>query len=282
MITKIRHSMGSQLRKRLRDGKFYRIPFGPARGQYIEFHSGDNLDILFGFHEPNTFEVFRQLVTPGMVVADVGANHGYFSVFLGKLVAPGGVVYAFEPVPNTYAVLKRTLEKNTATCVKPICAAVTDRNQPVTFYLSHSHYMASLDATWANTPDATIEVQGVRLDTFFQQEGKWPGLIKMDIEGGGVFALDGMQSLIVERQPFLLLESHTPEEDRAIGRSLALADYAVFRVGSREPVTDLTNDYTNPNGVWGTVLGIPQAKLAVLPKFDPERFQRQRLGQRNK
>ncbi|MBK6328495.1 MAG: FkbM family methyltransferase [Chloroflexi bacterium] len=151
MLTRLRHFIGTTLRNWLQPGHFYRIPFGPARGQFVEFHPEDNLDILFGFHEPNTFEVFRQLVKPGMVVADIGANHGYFSVFLNKMVGPNGLVYAFEPVPKTFAVLQRALAQNGASVVKPVCAAVSNKNKPVSFYLSHSHYMASLDAKWAKT-----------------------------------------------------------------------------------------------------------------------------------
>lgn len=282
IVAKLRQIIGKKLRNHLQSGRFYRIPFGSARGQFVEFHPTYNLDILFGLHEPNTLEVFRQLVKPGMVFADVGANHGYLSVYLYGLVGPGGRIYAFEPVPDNFSVLERTLTRNKTKHVKSICAAVSNRDEPLTIYLSSNPYMASMNVKWANTPDKTVEVQGIRLDTFFQQEEQCPEFIKMDIEGSGKFALEGMQSLITEHQPFLLLESHTPEEDLAIGQSLMLGDYAVFRVGSTEPVEDLTSDYRSPYGIWGTVLGVPKTKIDNLKEFNPQRFQKWRLGQRGK
>lgn len=259
-------------------GKFYRIPFGPARGQYMQYQPSNNLDLQLGLHEPNTFELLRQVIKPGMIVVDIGANHGYFSVFLDKLVAPDGLVYAFEPIPTTFATLQETLRINETKHVIAHCQAVSNSDGPVTMHLSRTHYMASLDGDWAG--GETIEVQAIQLDTFFEDKPQGPDFIKLDIEGGGAFALPGMRQVVAQYQPTLLLESHTAAEDLAIGAILAQNDYVVYRVGSNVPVTNLAANYQDPQGVWGTVVGVSKKQIPNLPEFAPEQFGRWRLGQR--
>jgi FkbM family methyltransferase len=251
------------------------------RGKHVQFDPSVNIDLMLGLHEPNTVEVFRQLVRPGMTVVDIGANRGYFAVFLDGLVGPDGIVYAFEPVPSTFRALERALDYNGCSRVIAVQKAVSDQNAPTTVFLGTSHYMSSMDLDWAGRAGGTVQVPGVRLDSFFESEGGQPHFIKMDIEGGGVFALPGMSRLIQEHSPYLLLESHTPGEDRAIGKALLLADYKVFRVGVDAPITNLESDYSDPSGVWGTVLGVPGRSLKRAgTAFQPEGFQRQRPGQR--
>src|ERR1017187_919308 len=41
--------------------------------------------------------LFKSLVRPGMVVLDIGAQIGYYTIQASKLCGPDGRVYAFEP-----------------------------------------------------------------------------------------------------------------------------------------------------------------------------------------
>lgn len=50
-----------------------------------------------------------------------------------------------------------------------------------------------------------------------------------------MFALTGMNKCILN-EPVLFLESHTPEEDLAIGKALSLIPYDVYRVGDARDV----------------------------------------------
>jgi FkbM family methyltransferase len=46
-------------------------------------------------------------VGPGSVFVDAGANMGYYSVVVGRVVGPMGRVYAYEPNPSLYRLLKK-------------------------------------------------------------------------------------------------------------------------------------------------------------------------------
>jgi len=110
--------------------------------------------------------------------------------------------------------------------------------------------------------------------------GRYPDFIKMDIEGGGVFALQGMENCIHKNEPVLFLESHTGAEDLAIGKALSLIDYDVYRVGSTVPVKHLDKNYEDEHGIYDTVIGIPRSKRALFGDWSPLQFQKKRFGQR--
>lgn len=68
--------------------------------------------MLDGYWEMWVTEALISLVREGMVVADIGANLGYFSLLLADLVGSGGQVHAFEPNPHMTGLLQRSLSVN--------------------------------------------------------------------------------------------------------------------------------------------------------------------------
>ena len=257
------------------------VAFGKNRGLKLRYNNEINLDMVLGFHEPNTFEVFDLFIKEGMTVADIGANVGYFTRFLSKKAGAKGSVHVFEPIPATFTRLLDTIALNKLNNVVAVNKAVSSEDGSVTMYLSHTHYMSSLNAGWAGQEGGTVEVPAITLDSYFESLGKYPDFIKMDIEGGGVYALKGMENTIRKNEPVLMLESHTPAEDLAIGHALSLAPYEVYRVGSSQPVKHLDKDYSDPLGISGTVIGIPLSRKSAFGSWKPESFQKHRLGQRD-
>ena len=63
---------------------------------------------ILGLSERAFLEHFIQ---PGMIVADVGANQGIFTLLCARLVKSGTVI-AFEPEPVLFDSLQRNLEWN--------------------------------------------------------------------------------------------------------------------------------------------------------------------------
>lgn len=63
----------------------------------------------FGWDET---ESFRNIVKPGMVVLDVGANIGVHTLLFSKLVGNGGRVFAYEPQPDMFYMLCGNLALN--------------------------------------------------------------------------------------------------------------------------------------------------------------------------
>jgi hypothetical protein len=146
--------------------------------------------------------------------------------------------------------------------------------------LSQTHYIASLDSQWAGSQGGKIQVDGITLGNYFKEKQFYPDFIKMDIEGGGVFALQGMKQCILKNEPILFLESHTSAEDLAIGATLAMFPYDVYRVGSTKEVKYLDRDFRDEFGIYGTVIAIPKSKANLFSNWNPSSFQDIKLGQR--
>src|SRR3569832_897765 len=83
--------------------------------------------------------LFRELITPGMVVIDVGANIGYFSLLASTLVGAEGSVHAFEPDPLNCKFLRKNVRLNRAANVKVVQAALSSNDEPVHLFLNSTN-----------------------------------------------------------------------------------------------------------------------------------------------
>jgi ubiquinone/menaquinone biosynthesis C-methylase UbiE len=69
-------------------------------------------------------------LTPGMVVADIGAGSGYYTSRLSKQVAPGGRVIATDIQPGMIALLERRVKAEGLSNVTTVLAAMDDPRLP--------------------------------------------------------------------------------------------------------------------------------------------------------
>src|SRR5579863_2330196 len=65
-----------------------------------------------GTMEPGPTRLFKEMVKPGMVVVDIGANIGIYTLEAARLMAPTGRVYSFEPAPRVFGILKDNIQVN--------------------------------------------------------------------------------------------------------------------------------------------------------------------------
>jgi FkbM family methyltransferase len=199
-------------------------------------------DYWLGTYEPELLQAVRDWLRPGMVVYDVGANVGYISLLLARAAGEQGQVFAFEPLPANLQRMAANFGLNPWARLACIPAAVVDRSGPVRF-LAHASGAMGKAAGSAGRHDQAypeqIEVAGISLDEFAYPapgaaapawSGPRPQLVKMDIEGGEVLALQGMDRLLCEARPLLLLELHGPESARAAWDTLTAAGYQLLRM----------------------------------------------------
>jgi FkbM family methyltransferase len=145
-------------------------------------------------YEPETVRVFTSIVRPGMTVLDVGAHIGYFTLLAARGVGESGKVYAFEPLPANNALLRRNVGENAfANRVSVSDQAVTDRMGQLVL---HNSGRDAGTATLYSQGGTEFGVRTTSLDAWAAELG-WPqvDLIKMDIEGAEVAALNGMHEL---------------------------------------------------------------------------------------
>lgn len=163
-------------------------------------------------YEEGTTRLFELLVEPGMVVIDVGAHVGYYSLLAAKQVGPNGKVYAFEPEPHNYELLQRNVALNGRSNVLTFKEAISDRVGSAKLYLTkldngrHSTYRHGLPESGCIVVDTTT------VDAFLGGRG-WPrvDLVKIDVEGAELDVLNGMgQTLAQSGELKLIVEFNPP------------------------------------------------------------------------
>ena len=69
-------------------------------------------------------------IKPGMVVADVGAGVGYFTIRLARRVAPQGKVYAVDVQPEMLSILKNRAAKANVKNITPVLGSESSPQLP--------------------------------------------------------------------------------------------------------------------------------------------------------
>ena len=209
------------------------VAAGDLAGMRLLLDMQTEKDYWLGTYEPELQRALHDLVEPGAIVYDVGANIGYVSLLLAKAAGESGRVYAFEALPENVERLKQNLVLNgMGGRVTVISGAVTHVSGPVTFLVhAASNGMGKVAGSAGRTEgayQAEISVPGISLDDFVYGQGNpTPQVVKMDIEGGEVMALPGMRRVLSEARPRMLLELHGPESARAAWDALTSAGYQI-------------------------------------------------------
>ena len=156
-----------------------------------------------GSYELNKRLAFESLVKPSMVVYDIGANVGYFSLLASVLTGTEGKVFAFEPLPRNTRYIHRHLQINKLKNVEVIEAAVSDHEGEAYFDLGPSTAMGHLAS------EGELKVIMVSLDRMVD-EGRLPpaDVMKVDVEGAEYDVLRGAKKMLETQRPILFLDTH--------------------------------------------------------------------------
>jgi len=167
-------------------------------------------------YEPFETKLFVENVHEGDVVVDIGANIGYYTVLASKQVGNMGKVYAFEPDPTNFELLKKNVKENECTNVIMEQKAVSDKNGAVKLYVSKSN---AGDHRVFNSGDGrkSIDIPAVSLDEYFTN--KKINVIKMDVQGYESFVLDGATKTISAQKDLILFTEVYPRAIEKAGRS---------------------------------------------------------------
>jgi FkbM family methyltransferase len=164
-------------------------------------------------HEPESTRAFWDAITPGMLVVDGGANMGGYSLLASRRAGAEGRIFAFEPDPDNFARLLKQIGH--LTNVQPVRKAIAAASGESMLFLDSFH--AGHTLVDGRVGEHGISVGITSLDDFVRDYAL-PGLdvVKLDIEGAELLAIDGMESILrSERRPVILCEVHppiTPEE----------------------------------------------------------------------
>lgn len=147
--------------------------------------------------------VIETLVQPGMTVMDVGGNIGLYTALLSQCVGGEGKVFTFEPVPELYAALRRTIERSRLTNTVPFeCAAGSSESSSnlILDPLNSGNNWITRDVSPGTVTVSVRRLDGIDVKTV-------PSFVKIDVQGWEVEVLQGMSGLLrVDHPPIIFCE----------------------------------------------------------------------------
>lgn len=176
-----------------------------------------------GFWESWITTWILNFVRPGTVFWDVGANTGYYS-FIAHV--QGAQVCAYEPNPECYNLINKTIEYNRFNGIRVVKKALSDIDGVANLYVpAELHGSASLTAMDEKWDYRAIEVETMRFDSQVSCWGAGKQIMKIDAEGAEEKIFNGMGNRLVEVGKPIILMEYTPNaySDKFLS---ALEDYA--------------------------------------------------------
>jgi FkbM family methyltransferase len=163
-----------------------------------------------GIWEEYETKLFHQIIKPGNVVVDCGANIGYFTLIAAKLAGDKGKVYSFEPEPGNFELLKKNIKVNSFSNVTPVQKALSDKKGELTLFLNNLNLGAHsiIDSDDPKRKGGSVDVKTITLDGFFEYDIKSSRVdfIKMDAEGAEGLVISGAQRILRENDLKILME----------------------------------------------------------------------------
>ncbi|WP_078961859.1 FkbM family methyltransferase [Streptomyces hygroscopicus] len=230
----------------LRDRPLHRM----ARTRFGATFAVDTQDLiqrylyLFGVWEPHMTRWLQRRLQPGDVFVDVGANIGYYSVLASRLVGRNGKVVSVEASPAFHRILLRHAQRNGCANIRAINAAVSDRDELLTFILASSRNMGANSIVPYDGPaESTFQIAARPLPALLtEEEITRARVIKIDVEGAEGGVVRGLLPLLGRVRPDAELTVEvTPQRMAELGESVDDLLEAVRAHGFH--VYHLANDY---------------------------------------
>lgn len=170
-------------------------------------------DIAFNkIWEINTTNFLKNIINEGQIVADIGANIGYFSLLLSKLVGSKGKVYSFEPELKNFEILKKNVTINNFKNIKLYQKAVSNNSGKRKFYKSNWNFgdhrfnkNILYDNDLTHTP---IEIDVIRLDECLNDVDL--DFMKIDVQGHEMQVIEGAKKFINNKDNFKMVIEFYP------------------------------------------------------------------------
>jgi len=166
-----------------------------------------------GEFEPKVTAFIDQSLSAGGTAVDVGAHIGHHTLTMRRSVGRSGKIIAIEPHPAKVNLLRETITKNDFDNVEIIQSAVTDETGTATLYAIPERTGKSRLDRPSGDYEKTYSVDSTTLTEILNDLNVGDvDVLKMDIEGGELDALDELdtESVSVEK---MLIEVHPGVRD---------------------------------------------------------------------
>lgn len=155
-------------------------------------------------------------------ILDVGANIGYTAAVLARFTKPNRKVFAFEPEPFNFGILRQTaLQPGAEGKIVPIQGAVGAENGTIDLWINPRHHGDHRVVTGqfhSDHPQAKgITMPVVSIDSFLRNEKANVSFIKIDVQGYELAVCEGMQNTLRQSPDLAIVLEFMPSAMRELG-----------------------------------------------------------------
>lgn len=150
---------------------------------------------LFNLSYENGFDrEMMSLISQKDIVWDVGANVGFFTKKFSEKVGSDGLVFAFEPSPNTY----KTISENCASMINVTCmnVGISNKSGQFSFRVSEVENDVTNGLVEDGAPDAVVVQVLTGDDLVSTKSVPVPNVVKIDVEGFEIDVIQGMRNTL--------------------------------------------------------------------------------------
>jgi len=195
----------SKLLIRKPDRSLYRTPDGDLFWLNVTGYV-DRCIINEGIFEKKSVQWLPYLLKEGDIVLDIGANIGYYSVLISKIIGKTGFIYAFEPTKHFCTILKNNLDENKINNVEIFEYGLSNKNQELEIFIGPS-------SATLHEPEGYEVIEGkekiklTTLDEFVKDKNlNRIDFIKIDVDGHEPLFFEGAWSSLDKFSPIILCE----------------------------------------------------------------------------
>ncbi len=163
---------------------------------------------LLDYYDKPGILFLKKHLSSGAIFVDIGANIGAYTLIASKMVTKYGKVFAFEPAKHVYDQLLRNISLNQFENIRLEKLALFDKKTKLELKISSNANLGMSSIHDHDEETGEIEVvEAISGDEYFKQIApSRMDLIKLDIEGAELFALQGLKQTIEKFRPLILIE----------------------------------------------------------------------------
>jgi len=203
----------------------------------------------YGEYCESDARMLRQLLPPGGVAIDVGANIGAHTIALAKQAGTIGFVIVFKPQRIVFQTLCANLAINSIVNVDAHHAAVGGDQGFVRVPELDYGQRANFGGLSLIGIVEGRRVPLVRLDDTVRIPRL--DLIKIDVEGMELDVLRGADQLLQRYRPFLYVENDRADKSAPLIRHLRILEYRLY--WKRAPLFNPNNFFDNPDNIFPNI-----------------------------
>jgi FkbM family methyltransferase len=234
------------------DTKTLQTRFGPMMALAGDRYITGSLE-AYGEFSAGEWELFEQVVKPGMTVVEIGANIGAHSVPLARRCFPGPL-YLFEPQQRVFQILCANLALNdirNAIAYPEACADTAGVVVVPPLNYSAEDNFGGISVRLESEGLKGLRVRATPLDSLGLAACH---VIKIDVEGFEAQVLRGAAETIRKHRPILYVENDRQAHQQEVISLIADMGYTLY--WHLPPLFNAENFNGNSEDIFGTIVSI--------------------------